>query len=204
MKLTTKRQKQAMETKKKLIEAAEKVFFEQGFQKSTIQHIIKVAETGYGTAYVYFKNKDDFLVEIMQETMEEFYQVATRPFKPSTQLEAEQLISNQVKLFLSLALKNRELMKIMKEAIGISKVVQDKWQTIRDRFISSITNDISYAQSQSLANNKLVPSIVARSWFYTNEMFMWELVENGSSNLDELVRHMTILYTRGLYSSVDS
>ncbi|WP_332632635.1 TetR/AcrR family transcriptional regulator [Halalkalibacter flavus] len=202
MKLTTKRQKQAMETKRKLVKAAEEVFFEQGFQKSTIQQIIKVAETGYGTAYVYFKNKDDFLVEIMQETMEEFYQVAALPFKPSTQLEAEQLIANQVKLFLSLALKNKELMKIMKEAIGISEIVQDKWQTIRDRFISSITNDILFAQSQSLANKELVPSIVARSWFYTNEMFMWELVESDNPNLDELVLHMTILYTRGLYTSV--
>ncbi|MCL7748562.1 TetR/AcrR family transcriptional regulator [Halalkalibacter alkaliphilus] len=202
MKLTTKRQKQAMETKRKLLKAAEEVFFEQGFQKSTIQQIIKVAETGYGTAYVYFKNKDDFLIEIMQETMEEFYQVATLPFKPSTQLEAEQLIANQVKLFLSLALKNKELMKIMKEAIGVSEIVQDKWQTIRDRFISSITTDISFAQSQSLANKELVPSIVAKSWFYTNEMFMWELIESDNPNLDELVLHMTILYTRGLYTSV--
>ncbi|HZH60541.1 MAG TPA: TetR/AcrR family transcriptional regulator [Metabacillus sp.] len=193
-----------METKRKLLKAAEEVFFENGFQKTTIQQIIKVAETGYGTAYVYFKNKEEFLVEMIHETMEEFYQVASLPFTPSSQKEAEQLIAHQVKLFLSLGLKNRKLMKIIKEAIGVSEIIEKKWQSIRDRFIVSITNDIIYAQSLALANQELLPSIVARSWFYTNEMFMWELIHSDDEKeIDHLVKHMTVLYTRGLYTTVE-
>ncbi|UOE93098.1 TetR/AcrR family transcriptional regulator [Alkalihalobacillus sp. LMS39] len=199
-KLKTKRQLQAIETKQKLVKAAKEVFFEQGFQKSTIQQIIKQAETGYGTAYVYFKNKDDFLVEIMQETMEQFYKVATMPFTPSSKAEAEQLIGNQVKLFLTLALENKDLMKLLKEAIGVSPEVEEHWLTIRNRFIENITKDIQYAQDKALANAELLPSIVARSWFYTNEMFMWELVSGNTQNIDDIVSHMTILYTRGLYN----
>ncbi|WP_051556597.1 TetR/AcrR family transcriptional regulator [Alkalihalobacterium bogoriense] len=188
-----------METKQKLVKAAKEVFFEQGFQKSTIQQIIKHAETGYGTAYVYFKNKDDFLVEIMQETMDEFYKVATMPFTPSSKTEAQHLIGNQVKLFLTLALDNKDLMKLIKEAIGFSPVVEQHWLSIRNRFIENITNDIHYVQEKALANTELQPSIVARSWFYTNEMFMWELVSGNTEDIDDIVSHMTILYTRGLY-----
>jgi hypothetical protein len=34
---------------------------------TTITQIIKHAETGYGTAYVYFKNKDDLLISLMED-----------------------------------------------------------------------------------------------------------------------------------------
>ncbi|WP_050183987.1 TetR/AcrR family transcriptional regulator [Domibacillus robiginosus] len=196
------RQKQAIETKKKLLKAAEAVFFEQGFQQTTIRHIISRAQTGYGTAYVYFKNKDDFLIELMKEVMEQFYEVASLPFTPSTKKEAQDLIVNQVRLFLSLAMERKEFMRIIKEAIGNSPVIEANWQNIRDRFISSITQDILYAQSKSLANPQLIPSLVARSWFYTNEMFMWELINGDSAeSMEEIIQHMTVIYTNGLYSS---
>ena len=195
------RKQQAVETKQKLLHAAREVFFENGFQKSTISQINKKAETGHGTAYVYFKNKEDFLIELMKETMESFYQIASIPFRPTSQSEAHKLIADQVKQFLSLALEKKQVMKIFKEAIGTSTIVESNWQNIRNQFIESITRDIIYAQNQSLANEKLDPSITARSWFYMNEMFMWELVEDQCTDaIEEIIKHMTILYTSGLYT----
>ncbi len=48
--------------------------------KTTITQIIKHAETGYGTAYVYFKNKDDLLISLMEDVMNQFYNIAERFF----------------------------------------------------------------------------------------------------------------------------
>ncbi|TWT08031.1 TetR/AcrR family transcriptional regulator [Planococcus sp. CPCC 101016] len=199
--MITNRKQQAKETKQKLLDAARDVFFENGFQKSTISQINKKAETGHGTAYVYFKNKEDFLIELMKETMESFYQIATIPFRPVSQSEAHELISHQVKQFLSLALEKKQVMKIFKEAIGTSPIVESNWQNIRKQFIESITRDIIYAQKQLLANQNLNPFITARSWFYMNEMFMWELVgDQCTDDIEEIIKHMTILYTNGLYT----
>ena len=39
--------------------------------KTTITQIIKHAETGYGTAYV-FQNKDDLLISLMEDVMNRF------------------------------------------------------------------------------------------------------------------------------------
>lgn len=195
------RKQQAMETKKKLLYAARDVFFENGFQKSTIRQINQKAKTGHGTAYVYFKNKEDFLIELMKETMESFYQIASIPFRPLSQSEAHKLIAHQVQQFLSLALEKKQIMKIFKEAIGTSSIVESNWQSIRNQFIESITRDIIYAQKQSLANQNLNPSITARSWFYMNEMFMWELVDDQcTDDIEEIIKHMTTLYTNGLYT----
>ena len=46
----------------RILEAAVKVFSEQGFFQSTISQIAKEAGVADGTIYLYFKNKDDILV----------------------------------------------------------------------------------------------------------------------------------------------
>lgn len=54
----------------RILDAAIKVFAEQGFFQSTIAQIAKEAGVADGTIYLYFKNKDDILVQ--------FYQYKTR------------------------------------------------------------------------------------------------------------------------------
>ena len=66
------RKHRSLETKKKLLHSGYTIFINNGFQKTTITQIIKHAETGYGTAYVYFKNKDDLLISLMEDVMNRF------------------------------------------------------------------------------------------------------------------------------------
>lgn len=47
----------------RILEAAVKVFAEQGFFQSTISQIAKTAGVADGTIYLYFKNKDDILTQ---------------------------------------------------------------------------------------------------------------------------------------------
>jgi TetR/AcrR family fatty acid metabolism transcriptional regulator len=50
----------------RILEAAVKVFAEQGFYQSTIAQIAKEAGVADGTIYLYFKNKDDILVQFYE------------------------------------------------------------------------------------------------------------------------------------------
>ncbi|WP_404323376.1 TetR/AcrR family transcriptional regulator [Cytobacillus firmus] len=194
------RQQQALKTRQKLLQAGKEVFLENGFQKATISQVIKKAKTGYGTAYVYFKNKDELFITIMDDLMNQFYEVAEMPFKPQAKEEAYENIKKQVRLFLQLALDERDMMKVVKEAIGISPEIEEKWYGIRERFIERISVDIRYAQSQRLAKENLDPALTARGWFYSNEMFMWELVMNQEKyQIDDVIVNLTRMYTGGLY-----
>jgi len=50
----------------RILEAAVKVFAKQGFHKSTIAQIAREAGVADGTIYLYFKNKDDILVQFFE------------------------------------------------------------------------------------------------------------------------------------------
>ncbi|WP_273127750.1 TetR/AcrR family transcriptional regulator [Bacillus weihaiensis] len=196
----TARQQQALKTRQKLLHAGKETFLEYGFQKATISHIIKKAKTGYGTAYVYFKNKDELFMIIMEDLMNEFYQVAEMPFTPASKEEALEQIKKQVQLFLSLAIKEKEMMGIVKEAIGLSPEIEKAWYDIREKFISRISLDIRYAQQNKLARLNVDAHLVARGWFFSNEMFMWELVQNSTHySLEEVIHNLTTIYANGLY-----
>jgi TetR/AcrR family transcriptional regulator, fatty acid metabolism regulator protein len=64
------RMKKNSEKYNRILEAAVKVFAEQGFFQSTVAQIAKEAGVADGTIYLYFKNKEDILVQ--------FYEYKTR------------------------------------------------------------------------------------------------------------------------------
>ena len=55
----------------RILRAAESVFAEKGYIQSTISEIAKIANVSEGTIYEYFKNKDDLLFSIPEQTFQE-------------------------------------------------------------------------------------------------------------------------------------
>jgi AcrR family transcriptional regulator len=51
--------------------AAKKIFFEKGYQGSSISEIAKASRISKGTVYLYFKGKDDLYVSLMMPVTEE-------------------------------------------------------------------------------------------------------------------------------------
>ncbi len=196
----SKRQLQALQTRENLLNAGRAVFLEKGFQKATMTQINKLAHTGYGTAYVYFKNKDDLFTELMETIMQKMYDVAGLPFHPRTKEEAYAQILKQTRLFMQSALEEKEMMRVVKEAIGVSAIVKDKWNSIRARFISGITKDIQFVQDTGLAIERFDAALIAKGWFYMNEQVMWDLVLGEiEEDLDAVSENLSELYAGGLY-----
>ncbi|NGQ96175.1 TetR/AcrR family transcriptional regulator [Brevibacillus sp. SYP-B805] len=190
----------ALITRQKLLEAARVVFLEEGFQKATISQVIKRANTGYGTAYVHFSGKDDLLIVLMDDVMAAFYEIAERPFFPTTREEAHSMIYHQTITFLQMAESERKMLQVFAEAIGVSPAVDGKWREIREKFIRRISRDIAYAQQHGLARSDVNPELVARGWFFSHEMYLWEIVRGETlAPLDEIAQTLTAIYTGGLY-----
>ena len=57
-----------------ILEAAVKVFSQQGFHQSTIAQIAKEAGVADGTIYLYFKNKDDILVQFFSHRAKQVFE----------------------------------------------------------------------------------------------------------------------------------
>lgn len=196
----SKRQLQALQTRENLLNAGRIIFLEKGFQKATMTQINELAKTGYGTAYLYFRNKDELFTALMENIMKKMYEVADRPFQPQTKQEAYAQIKEQTRLFLQLALEEKEMMQAIKEATGVSEIVREKWNQIRLRFITGITKDITQVQQSGLARKKVNTVLIAKGWFYMNEQLMWDLVLNAiTDDINDIAETITDLYTGGLY-----
>ncbi|MED4007317.1 TetR/AcrR family transcriptional regulator [Priestia aryabhattai] len=199
-KVEDKRHLRSIKTRQKLLTAAKDVFLEEGFQKATISQMIKKANIGYGTAYVHFEGKEDLLNVLMENVMEQFYEIAETSFFPATKESAESIIQQQTYSFLKMAETERAMMHVFEQAIGISPVISAKWKAIREKFINRISKDVSYAQQKGLARHDLSSELVARGWFFTNEMYLWEIVRNEHQETVESIAHtISSLYVSGLY-----
>jgi AcrR family transcriptional regulator len=195
-----KRHLRSILTKEKLLQAAKEIFLQEGFQKATISQIIKKAKVGYGTAYVHFEGKDDILIILMEDVMEQFYKIAETPFSPASKEEAEQIIQKQAQAFLKLAEKERRMMQVFEQAIGISPAASNKWKEIREKFIQRISKDVAYSQKNGLARTGLSCELVARGWFFTNEMYLWEIVRNEhQASVEDIASTITAVYASGIY-----
>nr|WP_106784615.1 TetR/AcrR family transcriptional regulator [Lysinibacillus timonensis] len=195
----TKKQQQAFKTRKKLLDAGREMFLQHGFQKCTMTQIIKHARVGYGTAYVYFPNKDTLFAEIIDHIVEEMIEVANIPFHPVSIDEAIEQIHHQTNQFLSAGLRKKEVFLVIEEALGLSPIVYQKWQNVRIEFIKSIEKDICFVQEKGLARDELTPAIIARSWFQLNEQMLWDLIKHEELDVAEVAQNITALYTKGLY-----
>ncbi len=194
------RKQRSLKTRAKLLAAASDVFIEYGFQKTTISQIIKKAETGYGTAYLHFTGKDDILIQLMDEVMKQFYAIAQMTFTPRSKEEASAMIEKQAGLFLEMANQERAMMQVIEEGIRLSEEVNQKWKEIREQFILHISQDIIYSQQNGLARKDVDHTLIARGWFFANEMYLWDIVRNEYNHpVDEIARNLTAMYTGGLY-----
>lgn len=57
-----------MNTKERIVATASKLFYEQGYNSTGVNQIIKEAEVAKATLYQYFPSKDDLLIEYLRVT----------------------------------------------------------------------------------------------------------------------------------------
>jgi AcrR family transcriptional regulator len=69
----TKRDIQAQETKRKIIETASRLFWETGFEGVTVDSITQAAGVSKGNFYNHFKSKEDIEGLIIYQTFEDLY-----------------------------------------------------------------------------------------------------------------------------------
>lgn len=83
MGIAERKEREKQQRKIEIIEAAEKVFFSNGFENSTMDDIAKEVELSKGTLYLYFSSKDELLRIIVQKSLNKLFEL----FKEHTENE---------------------------------------------------------------------------------------------------------------------
>ncbi|OCS91255.1 TetR/AcrR family transcriptional regulator [Caryophanon latum] len=194
------KQERSIETRNKLIRAGRVIFLKNGFANATMTQVIKEAGVGYGTAYVYFKNKDDLFYVIIEETILGLQQVGSMQFTPRSKEEAIAIIEKQATLFIEEGLRQKEMLRVVHEAIGCSTIIAKKWQQARHFFESSIARDVRYAQEHNLASRLFDAQDVAKLWFSLNEKALWDCISQDDCDATMSASLISHFYIAGLYA----
>jgi TetR/AcrR family transcriptional regulator, fatty acid metabolism regulator protein len=78
----TSRKKQAIETKQRIYDAAVSIMQKHGFESATIEKICKKAKVSVGSFYVYYKSKQDVIVEVYASADHYFRDVVEPQIRP--------------------------------------------------------------------------------------------------------------------------
>jgi len=109
-----RKEREKLELKNKILEAANVLFVEKGFEKTSIRKIAEVVEYSPATIYLYFKDKDEIFFQLHIRAFTRFWQEFSKAHLVSNPWERLVFIG---KVYLNFALENPgyyDLMFIMK------------------------------------------------------------------------------------------
>lgn len=174
--------KKGEQTKKKIVDAAIKVFKENGFNESSI---IKIAETiglKNSTLYRYFKNK----IDIYKFIIRDFEKNLVKRLKERIRKEKDlfKKIEAFIREYIDFIKNNRDTFNIFREAefvkIDLTKEFYDK--------LSEILKDILKKKVVNYDLETLSYSIIGSFYFIILNYLIWENVEINDEKIDALLK----------------
>src|SRR5450432_302672 len=133
MGITERKEKDRVEMRQRIIDAAIQMFLEEGYEKTSIRNIAEKIEYSPATIYLYYKDKDELLYDVQGQAFEKldlaFHENATSP-DPIKKLE--QIMETYIRF----GKKNPELYDLMFIIRAPMNVMKEKeiWKNGHDSF----------------------------------------------------------------------
>jgi AcrR family transcriptional regulator len=146
MTIDTRKQREKLEMRRLILDAAKDIFLEKGFHNTSIRNIAEKIEYSPGTIYLYYKDKDD----IFHALHEEGFGKMLGMMQPLQHVSdpMERLIA-MGKVYMSFALHNKELYDLMfiMEAPINAKLNREKWE-MGDRTLNFLKEVLTDCQQK--------------------------------------------------------
>lgn len=196
-----KRQHKASLTKKKISDAAIKLFEEKGFRNVTVDEIVQITGTSKGAFYTHFKSKHEVFLNKFKE-IDRYYEDVLLDI-----IEQEESSSNKLKVFLKLQ------MKYIQEDLGwdITRTIyeneldpsRESYFLMEDRPLYRILNNIFVeGQKNGEFRNDITASEMVTVCLRVMRglLYDWSINE-GSYSLEEEQELLFFTMIRGLSSN---
>ena len=82
MGVAERRQREKEARRQAILDAARECFFKDGFEATTVSQITDKVELSTGTLYLYFKNKEEIYVSILEEGLDILYELMKSSERP--------------------------------------------------------------------------------------------------------------------------
>ena len=145
----------------RILEAAIKVFAEQGFFQSTIAQIAKEAGVADGTIYLYFKNKDDILVQFFNYKAKQVFDGFREEVNRAE--NAVDKLRNLVRRHLAEFQRDRNMAILYQfETHQSSRLAEEQIKEMSNMYLDIVAEIMEQVQQECLIRKNLYLSLVKR------------------------------------------
>jgi len=194
----------------RILEAAVKVFADQGFFQSTVSQIAKEAGVADGTIYLYFENKDDILVQFFSyKTKQVFARFREEVDKADNTIDK---LRNLIRRHLEEFQCDRNMAVVYQaETHQSSRLVEKQIKEMSKMYFDIVSEIVEQGQEEGVIKKDLYLSLVKRfilgavdevinTWLHSSSKYdlvsmadpLVELFLNGIGNIEQ---HNHILFT---------
>ena len=136
--------KKSQQTKQKILLVAKNVFAQKGFHQVTVKDITDSAGLGYGTFYLYFKDKKEVFYALVEQVEDELYTASEGGSDLDQEYErgrsSYRALRKDLKAILKSFLDNHSILKFSKELALVDPEFQKKYLAMRERLINRTKN----------------------------------------------------------------
>jgi TetR/AcrR family fatty acid metabolism transcriptional regulator len=183
----------------RILRAAIKVFARNGFHAAKISQIAKEAGVADGTIYLYFKNKDDILIKVFEERLEEinarFREALTKIDDPVERLRAF------IRMHMDLMEQNRALAEVISVELRQSQRFMKEYVPVKfAEYMNILSWIIRDGKDRGVFRAEVNPGVVKRAVFGALDelVLYWVLTPSPKHGIEEMVAQTTELFVRGL------
>lgn len=183
----------------KIIQAATRVFAKKGFYNAKVADVAKEAHVADGTIYLYFKNKDDLLISIFEESMDNF--TATVRDKMQGLSDPVEKLTKFIHLHLELVRQHQDTAQVLQvELRQSSKFMKEYAGSKFLDYLTLITKFLEEGKAQGVFKSSINPLIVSRAIFGAiDEMALeWVLMKRKRYGMKEVADQLCLMLVAGL------
>jgi TetR/AcrR family fatty acid metabolism transcriptional regulator len=196
---STAKKKNGADKRDRILKAAIKVFAKNGFYATRVSEIAKAAGVADGTIYLYFKNKDDVLITIFEDGIQQLLVIlrevaaADAPF--------DERITRIIELQLGLLEEQRDLAEVITVNLRQSSNLLKQYAApLFMEYIDVIAGLVREGQKQGAFRKDINARVVARALFGALDAILltWALGEADPASLRKAASHCASLVLEGL------
>jgi TetR/AcrR family fatty acid metabolism transcriptional regulator len=181
-----------------ILEAAVKVFAEQGFFQSTISQIAKEARVADGTIYLYFKNKDDILVQFFSDkTKQVFERFREEVDKADNTIDK---LRNLIRRHLEEFQNDRNMALVYQAEIHqSSRLIEAQIKEMSKMYLNVVSEIVEQGQEEGIIRKDLYLGLVKRFILgAVDEVINTWLHSSGKYDLVSMADPLVDLFMRGI------
>jgi TetR/AcrR family fatty acid metabolism transcriptional regulator len=178
----------------KILEAAEAIFAEKGFNKATVAEISRSVQVAEGSIYGYFKNKEDLLLSIPLKRLKIHIDALPEMFHIKTPLRK---LRRLIKYHFGLYLTNRNFLKVFLLDVQLNKRFYDsKAFYLFQTYLKTFEDIIAEGKSDGSFRADINPRVFRNMFLgaFSHMALRWLIIdkENKYDKLKE-IEHLTDL-----------